>query len=567
MNASRRRSSAARIRRANTAVAPADSKTPNSTSDLDPITEDNQQTLQKESNQDIKNFTSNIEEITDLESGISPTSKNSQEDPSLLDVDLAVEKEVLNIKRNVSKKKLRRKTTMKYTANKYVMNLHEATTYFALGRKQGRASEQHPQRYFYCCASFFLVVLQFGAMAAIMVSLYAPTCADSSSCPSGKWCSPRIDTCVRCVPQYEKLCINDKIANNVTHNNGEKGSKGALNWDKLAFMCDNCFNHDVNNDISQDTLTSSWTLKERFSKNKLKLLKECPKTSKIYHYRKKMKDPKPDDPKPDGPCLDYKDEAKALSEAVLKFRLIDYMVSFFSLGVVAFTMVRELKDVKVNELQIKQFSASTLSEEEKEKNKYWKGGLYVLMWARQHVLIPMLVGAQADMIVYRGGDAIGILTNTVSLVVILDMDEMAFWNALPTRVHNYFETTGVISLSRKKQLSMERANAIYIILIPLSVLAILLGYGLQYKGMYLITIVAFPFFGQLCEVFFLSGILEGKKFNKETIGRLDLVLMSCFFGCLAVLATMAGLEVLYQDIVSETPTLEKTLAEKFLFMF
>jgi len=61
--------------------------------------------------------------------------------------------------------------------------------------------------------------------------------------------------------------------------------------------------------------------------------------------------------------------------------------------------------------------------------------------------------------------------------------------------------------------------------------------------------------------------LEGKKFNKETIGRLDLVLMSCFFGCLAVLATMAGLEVLYQDIVSETPDQEKTLAEKFLFMF
>ena len=265
--------------------------------------------------------------------------------------------------------------------------------------------------------------------------------------------------------------------------------------------------------------------------------------------------------------LTYVESTDFLAKSVKKFRLIDYMVSMFSLGVVAFTMVRELKDVKVNELQIEEFMRKTKGiPEEDAKNRWWKFGLQILMWARQHVLIPMLVGAQADMIVYRGDDAIGILTNTVSLVIILDMDEMAYWNALPIRVHNYFEVNGIIKLDSAKQKSMERANLIYLILIPVSVLIILIGYSAGVRMIYIITIVAFPFVGQLCEVFFLSGLLEG-RYDKDTVGRIDLVMMSCFFGCIAVLSTMAALELLYNDVIYADPKNVMTVSEKMLWFF
>jgi hypothetical protein len=111
MNASRRRGSAARIRRIRTNVIQPEG------------VKDTEEVLHRESLQDVANFSSNIEEITDIETG-----SRSVNNTTLLDIDASVARADVKLHAHNGKKRiLRRRSTMKFSGDKYVMNLHEAT--------------------------------------------------------------------------------------------------------------------------------------------------------------------------------------------------------------------------------------------------------------------------------------------------------------------------------------------------------------------------------------------------------------------------------------------------------
>lgn len=117
---------------------------------------------------------------------------------------------------------------------------------------------------------------------------------------------------------------------------------------------------------------------------------------------------------------------------------------------------------------------------------------------RRWTVLPILVASVPWLIKNHGGDALSICFNTVALLFICDIDNIAFKFGLSERMRARVEEAGRVDLSDVEAFFLARTKIVHVLLITVCLLAIIVGHMyelLQLEGTTLL-------------VFWVGGIIE-----------------------------------------------------------
>ena len=149
---------------------------------------------------------------------------------------------------------------------------------------------------------------------------------------------------------------------------------------------------------------------------------------------------------------------------------LDDIALVFASFIVAFTVVGELKDIELCSMAVAH-AGDKLS-------KGWRLALGFLLWMRRWVFLPALVMDVPMLVLLKGGDALSVCLNTVAILFMCDVDNIAFDLALGERVRARVEDAGRVELDDAEATALARTKAVHVALIVLAVLgAVFLGQG------------------------------------------------------------------------------------------
>ena len=139
----------------------------------------------------------------------------------------------------------------------------------------------------------------------------------------------------------------------------------------------------------------------------------------------------------------------------------DIVTLIFAASIIAFQVVGELKDVELCSIAIKH-AGDKLS-------KGWRIALGVLLWMRRWIFLPSLVGAIPALVMIKGGDALSVCFNTVAILFLCDIDNIAFNVGLGERVRARVEAVGRVELQDVEATALTRTKVVHVILVVLVV--------------------------------------------------------------------------------------------------
>ena len=292
-------------------------------------------------------------------------------------------------------------------------NFHQATVFFlaADAPEDAAMARRAPLLY---AGSLAMVGLQSATAAGVLVGTVRPACATSDQCGAGTWCrvgaqGRRCDFCGETSP----LDIGNltRVAEVCTMPYAEHvgmdgiGVPTAYPDTSVASWCEAC----VRNDGTVDPLT--W------------------------------------------PSLCAGNLAAMAS--------LDDVAYAFAAFIVAFTVVGELKDIELCSMAVAH-AGDKLS-------KGWRRALSFLLWMRRWVFLPGLVISVPTLVLFKGGDALSVCLNTVAILFLCDIDNIAFDLALGERVRARVEDAGHVELDDAETAALARTKAVHVALLVLAV--------------------------------------------------------------------------------------------------
>ena len=141
-------------------------------------------------------------------------------------------------------------------------------------------------------------------------------------------------------------------------------------------------------------------------------------------------------------------------------------------------MVGERKDITLCSLGI-QHAGDKLS-------LAWRLGLRLLGVFRKFTFLPGLVSTVPILVIYRGGDALSVCLNTVAVLFMCEIDNVAYSVGLSERVKTRIEQFGRVELGADEVARLVWSKATHVGLIVLAVLASVSSrsYGLTFAFSY-----------------------------------------------------------------------------------
>ena len=141
-------------------------------------------------------------------------------------------------------------------------------------------------------------------------------------------------------------------------------------------------------------------------------------------------------------------------------RLFDGLALFFASWMVALTVVKELRDIRLAHYCVKASEA--------EIPPGWLRGLAFLGFVRRFVFVPMLVVAAVFLVIFDGGDAKSVCMNTVALLFMADIDDMMYEVALSEPWRTRMEEAGRVKLEDEQAKDLARTKIVHTALLTLS---------------------------------------------------------------------------------------------------
>ena len=147
----------------------------------------------------------------------------------------------------------------------------------------------------------------------------------------------------------------------------------------------------------------------------------------------------------------------------------DWVALAFSSFVVALNMVGELKDIELCMAAVHQ--AGT------DLSAPWRWSLLLLNFVRRAVFLPSLVSCIVILVTRKGGDALSVCLNTVAVVFMTDVDNMAYAVGLSEAVRSRVEEAGRVELSAAEWNVIKRTKLVHMVLIVTFILSSVLLVG------------------------------------------------------------------------------------------
>eukprot|EP01048_Picozoa_sp_COSAG05_P020480 COSAG05_NODE_3488_length_2030_cov_3.309684_2_plen_211_part_00 len=140
----------------------------------------------------------------------------------------------------------------------------------------------------------------------------------------------------------------------------------------------------------------------------------------------------------------------------------DTIALVFTAFIVAVTVVGELKDIHLCTLLRKRNNDSLSSG--------WRFALSFLGGVRQWVFLPVLVSVVPTLVALKGGDALSICFNTVAVLFLCEIDNLAYMFGFSERMRTRVEDAGRLELTEGEARALARTKPVHAALIMSSVL-------------------------------------------------------------------------------------------------
>ena len=141
----------------------------------------------------------------------------------------------------------------------------------------------------------------------------------------------------------------------------------------------------------------------------------------------------------------------------------DWISLLFATFVVALTVAGELRDTELVMLAIRS-AGDKLS-------LGWRIALSLLAGVRRWLFLPTLVAATPFMAMYKGGDALSVSLNSVAVLFLCEVDNIAYTILLSERVRMRVEEHGRAKLGDAEAEALTRSKAVHVALIMVAVVA------------------------------------------------------------------------------------------------
>ena len=273
--------------------------------------------------------------------------------------------------------------------------------------------------------SFGIVLLQCAVAAGLWLGTAWTSCSDHTDCPGGSWCAPH-GTCDDCEPG---LCESDSNAT-------ESWALG-----------------------SADSIVNGTTIWKIHGKTHDGMCEACTNAEG-----------------------EFVTEYQAIDERVASMRISDWTALLLASFVIAFGVFGEVRDAMLCE-----FSMAAIRQK-KEVPRVWREAIGLLNLFRLFGFLPFIVMSVVQLVLYRGASALAICLNTVAVLFLVELDNLAFSHGLNEETRMEAEEFGRVSVTDEDSRLIDVIKRVCVLMIP----AIIVG-GVRGKtmGIFLIDILLF----------------------------------------------------------------------------
>ena len=231
--------------------------------------------------------------------------------------------------------------------------------------------------------SFGIVLLQCAVAAGLWAGTAWTSCSDHTDCPGGSWCAPH-GTCDDCMVNHQVLCESDSNATESwAFGSADSVVNGTITWKLRDSMCEAC------TDAEGEFVT----------------------------------------------------EYQAVDERVASMRLSDWTALLLASFVIAFGVFGEVRDAMLCE-----FSIAAIREK-KEVPRVWREAIGLLNLFRLFSFLPFILSSVVSLVLYRGASALAICLNTVAVLFLVELDNLAFSHGLNEETRMEAEEFGRVSVT------------------------------------------------------------------------------------------------------------------------
>lgn len=99
----------------------------------------------------------------------------------------------------------------------------------------------------------------------------------------------------------------------------------------------------------------------------------------------------------------------------------------------------------------------------------WRFALLLLGGVRRWLFLPSLVMVTPTLVLLKGGDALSICFNTIAMLFLCEIDNLAYAVFLPERLHARVEDEGRVELEEVEAVALMRSKATHVAMLVLVV--------------------------------------------------------------------------------------------------
>ena len=141
--------------------------------------------------------------------------------------------------------------------------------------------------------------------------------------------------------------------------------------------------------------------------------------------------------------------------------------------VVSFAMFSEMRDAMLCEIALRDIS------QKRQVPRGWKLAIGGLSFARYYVFLPYVVYAVMKLVLNDGGRVKDVCLNTVAVLFLLEVDNLAFLHGLSERARmEAEENAGARRVTDDELRTIDAVKIVCVVLIPFVVLVGILGHNL-----------------------------------------------------------------------------------------
>ena len=209
----------------------------------------------------------------------------------------------------------------------------------------------------------------------------------------------------------------------------------------------------------------------------------------------------------------FEDFGVVAKDRVDSMLLQDWLALLLASLVVAFAVFAEIRDAILCEIALRAISRR------REVSRGWRFAIRGLNAARYYIFLPNVVSSVVQLVLNDGGDVKNVCLNTVAVLFLLEVDNMAYLHGLGERTRMEAEEMTGARVTEDELQTINAAKIVCILGVPGVVLAGLLGgrYVLKnWPGLFCLYTAPLPFM----VILFLQRVKANRSKLKGSCGGL-----------------------------------------------